>query len=419
MNARERVLAAIEHREADRVPIDFGAMRSTGIMAVAYNRLIPALGLSERKPRMYDLVQQLAIPDSDVLDRFHVDVADLGHLVTFPASWWNDWTLPDGSEALVPRWYSPRYNSETATWEVLDPSGVILAQQPEGCLYVEQSHYPLRGASAPQSTRELRDAMGKVVWSFLPSSPWDRSGETDYWEWLARECAAARASTDRAIMIAFGGNLLEWLNFLYSIEDSLYLLASDRNEANRILDLLVDVHLENLERLIGAVGDNVDIIQMGDDLGSQQATLISPAMYRDLFKPRHEKLFRYVKDRSGLKVFMHSCGSIRQILGDLIDCGIDIINPVQTSAGGMDPWELKREFGRHVTFWGGGCETQTVLHQGTPDEVTRMVRERIDAFAPGGGYVFNQVHNVMANVKPENVIAMFDAAYRCGGYEPG
>jgi uroporphyrinogen decarboxylase len=256
--------------------------------------------------------------------------------------------------------------------------------------------------------------MGKVVWSFLASPPWDRAGEPGYWEWLKKECAAARQSTDRAIMIAFGGNLLEGLNFLYSIEGSLLLLAGDRQEAARVLDLLVESYLENLEKLLDAVGDNADIIQMGDDLGSQQATLISPAMYREIFKPRHRRLFRFIKDRSRLKIFMHSCGSIRGVLGDLIDCGIDIINPVQTNTQGMEPAELKREFGRHVTFWGGGCETQTVLHSGSPEDVERMVRERLEVFAPGGGYVFNQIHNIMANIPPANAIAMFDAAYRYG-----
>jgi uroporphyrinogen decarboxylase len=217
-------------------------------------------------------------------------------------------------------------------------------------------------------------------------------------------------------MVGVGCNLLEWLNFLYGIDESLYLLGSDPGEAERILDLLLEIHLEKLEKVLAAVGENVDIIQLGDDLGSQRSTLISPAMYRRLFKPRHEKIFRFVKDRSRMKVFLHSCGSIRALLPDLIECGVDIINPVQTSAGGMDPVELKREFGKHLTFWGGGCETQTVLHHGAPGEVDRMVRDRLDAFALGGGYVFNQVHNIMANIPAENVVAMLDAAFRYGMY---
>lgn len=416
MNSRERVLAAIEHREPDRVPVDFGAMRSTGIMAVAYHRLLAALGLEGRKGRMYDLVQQLAIPDTEVLDRFGVDVVDLGHLIPTGPGWWKDWTLPDGSPALVPHWYEPIEDAENGTVRVFDREGTEIAAQPKGCLYMEQSCFPLRDGPPPRTVDDVRKAMGKVVWACLPSPPWDRAGEEGFWTWLADACAAARKATDRAIMIAFGGNLLEWLNFCYGIEDSLYLLASDESEASRILDLVLEVHLENLEKLIQAVGDNADIIQMGDDLGSQRSTLISPDMYRRLFKPRHQRLFRFIRDHSRLKVFLHSCGSIRQVLGDLIDCGVEIVNPVQTNAGGMDPAGLKKEFGKHVTFWGGGCETQGVLHHGTPADVESMVRERLEIFKPGGGYVFNQVHNVMANIPPENVIAMLDAAHRYGGY---
>jgi len=416
MNSRERVLAAIEHREPDRVPIDFGAMRSTGIMAVAYNNLLKRLGHKERKVRMYDLVQQLAIPDRDIQDRFQVDAADLGHLVSSPASRWKEWKLPDSSPALVPSWFEPTFNSSTSSWEVSDGEGHILGVQPEGCLYIEQAYYPLKGFPHPRNAREIKEAMGKVIWKSLPSPPWDRAGEPGYWKWLKKQCAGARSSTDRAIMIGFGGNFLEWLNFLYSMEESLILLASDRKEAARILDLILEIHLEGLENVLQAVGDNVDIIQMGDDLGSQQSTLISPAMYRELIKPRHQRLFRYIKDNSSLKIFLHSCGSIAGVLGDLIDCGIDIINPVQTGAGGMEPAFLKREFGKDVTFWGGGCETQGVLHHGTPEEVERMVRERIEIFAPGGGFVFNQIHNIMANIPPENVLAMFEAAGKHGKY---
>ena len=414
--ARERVLATIEHREPDRVPSDFGGMRSTGIMAVAYNRLRQELGLEPKPARMYDLVQQLSVPDDDVLDRFHVDVVDLGHLLPPPTGGWKEWKLPDGSPALVPKWFEPTWNETARAWEVHHPDGTLLAVQPEGCLYVEQTHFPLRGVALPRTADDVRRAMARVIWGFLPCAPWDRAGEPSFWRWLEREAARARASTDRAILVGFGANLLEWLNYLYSIEDSFALLAGDPAAASRILDLLVEVHLEGLEKLLAAVGDSVDIIQLGDDLGSQSACLISPSMYRRLFKPRFERIVRFVKERSRLKVFLHSCGSIRKVLGDLIDCGIDIVNPVQTSAAGMDAAELKREFGSRVTFWGGGCETQTVLHEGSPRDVEAMVRERLRIFAPGGGYVFNQIHNIMANIPPANVVAMFDAAHVYGRY---
>lgn len=258
--------------------------------------------------------------------------------------------------------------------------------------------------------------MGKVIWSYLASPPWDRAEEKDYWEWLGEAARKARASTDRAIMLGFGGNLFEMGQFLCSNEAFLLMLAAEPRKAENLLDMLVEIRLEDLEKTVRAVGDSIDILQMGDDLGMQTGMQISPQMYRRTFKPRHERLYRYIKDHSRMFVFLHSCGSIWPVIGDLIDIGVDILNPVQTSAAGMEPRRLKEEFGAHITFWGGGCDTQEMLWQGGPAEVERHVQERMEILAPGGGFVFAQVHNIMANVPPENVIAMLDAALKYGGY---
>jgi uroporphyrinogen decarboxylase len=186
-------------------------------------------------------------------------------------------------------------------------------------------------------------------------------------------------------------------------------LAADRPKALALLDKLVESHLAGLARFLPAVDGVVDIIQMGDDLGTQNALEISPRMYREVFKPRHKALFDYIKKNSDLKIFLHSCGAISDVLADLIEIGVDIINPVQTSAAGMEPARLKRDFGGDITFWGGGCDTQRVLPQGTPEEVSDHVKERIEIFAPGGGFVFTQVHNIMPHVPPGNVAAMVEA----------
>jgi uroporphyrinogen decarboxylase len=148
---------------------------------------------------------------------------------------------------------------------------------------------------------------------------------------------------------------------------------------------------------------------MGDDLGTQQALQISPRLYREVFKPRERMIFETVRKRSSLHVFLHSCGAIADILPDLIEAGVEIINPVQTSARGMDPARLKREFGKDLVFWGGGCDTQRVLPMGTPDEIDAHVRERIGVFATGGGFVFTQIHNIMPHVPPRNIEAMYAA----------
>jgi uroporphyrinogen decarboxylase len=172
----------------------------------------------------------------------------------------------------------------------------------------------------------------------------------------------------------------------------------------------VERHLADLEGFLGAVGEYIDVVLFGDDLGMQTGPLISPAMYREFFKPRHRQLWSRAKELAEVKVMLHSCGGIRELLPDLIEAGLDAVNPVQTSCAGMDPAELKREFGADLVLWGGGCDTQEVLPYGAPEEVRRHVRERVRLLNPGGGFVFQQVHNILANVPVENVVAMLEAA---------
>jgi uroporphyrinogen decarboxylase len=174
-----------------------------------------------------------------------------------------------------------------------------------------------------------------------------------------------------------------------------------------LLDALMEIHLATLENVCSAVGDVVDVLRFGDDLGTDQGPFMSPKIYRQLFKPRHAILNSYVKRHSQMHTFLHSCGSIYRLLPDLIEAGYEIINPVQISSRDMQPEKLKREFGRDITFWGGGCDTRSFLNLGTPQQVKDHVRQNIDTFAPGGGFVFNTVHNILPDVPPENIEAMF------------
>jgi len=413
MNSRERVLAAIRHKEPDRVPVDFGAMRSTGITALAHVRLKRHLGLAG-PVQVYDLVQQLAQPEDEILDRFGIDAVDLGRaFLTDPADW-RPWTLPDGAPCLVPAYFNPE-RQENGDWVARDADGDIVARMYHGAFYFNQEIHPLEDVPPDKWADSLPAAMAKVSWAALPSPPYhiplDDAG-------LARIAETAKAfhnQTDRAIMVAFGGNLLEWGQFLRGFGNLLFDLMAEPAALERLLDRLVELHLENLRKILDAFGDAVDLIQFGDDLGTGAALQMSPEMYRRFFKPRQKKLFGYVRERGGPHVFLHSCGSIREIIGDLIDAGVEVLNPVQTSAHGMDPAELKREFGRDVTFWGGGCDTAHVLPRGTVQDVRRCVLERLEIFSKGGGYVFNQVHNVTPEVPPENVVAMFEAVREFNG----
>jgi len=187
------------------------------------------------------------------------------------------------------------------------------------------------------------------------------------------------------------------------------LLAGEPRKAHDFLDRLVEIHLANLQRFLGAVGKYIDIITFGDDLGMQTGPQISPAMYREFFKPRHKLMWNRAKQLADVKVMLHSCGGIRELLPDLIAAGLDAVNPVQISCSRMDAAELKAEFGKDMVFWGGGCETQKIMPHATPDVIRNHVKRQVSTLSPGGGFVFQQVHNILAGVPPENIVAMFEA----------
>jgi uroporphyrinogen decarboxylase len=411
MTSRERVLAAIAHREPDRVPVDLGGMRSTGITAIAYSRLKERLGLAAGPARVYDVVQQLALPAPEILDFAGADVIDLGRAwLTEPADW-KPWILPDGSPAELPSYVD--FEPHDGGWLVRSADGTVIAEMPPGAFYLGQKHFPLLDWDGdPAVLDRLPELMTKVMWSALPTAPFHRPLTPEHLADIREKAKALNETTDKAIMIGFGGNLLEWGAYLCRYDQFLMDLIEDRPKAEKLLDRLVEMHLGNLEKVLDAVEGYVQVIQMGDDLGTQQGMAMSPRLYREVFKPRQKAIFDRIRRRRGIHLFLHSCGSIVDILPDLIEVGVEIINPVQTSARGMDPARLKREFGRDLTFWGGGCDTQRVLPEGTPEEIRRHVRERLDIFAPGGGFVFCQVHNILPNIPPENIVAMYDEV--CG-----
>jgi len=405
MTPRERIMAAFDHRESDRIPIDFSGHRSSGIAAMAYAKLRKHLGLPSRPVRVYDPVQQLAIVDPDVLDLFGVDTIELGRSFALEAVHWADWVLPDGTPCQMPAWALPE--RESNGWLIRSKSGNVLARMPYGALYFEQCYFPFIEEGGP---RTISAGMNECMWCAVQSPPGPLADGAEGLRRLAEGARKLRASTDRAIVGLFGGNLFEMGQFLYRNDNFLMLLASNPTQAHDFLDWLTEIHLASLQRFLGAVGDSIDIILFGDDLGMQTGPIISRRMYRELFMPHHNTLWNRAKQLANVKVMLHSCGGIRELLPDLIDAGLDAVNPVQTSCQGMDPAALKAEFGREIVFWGGGCDTQSALAFETPDAVRKHVRERVRIMAPGGGFVFQQVHNIMANVPPENVEAMFEAA---------
>jgi uroporphyrinogen decarboxylase len=412
MTGRDRVLAALAHREADRVPLDLSGHRSSGIAAIAYARLRKHLGLPERPIRVYDPVQQLAVVDSDVLDLFQIDTIELGRAFALEDRHWQEWVLPDGSPCLMPAWV--KLKRETGRWAIYAESGQVLAHMPDGVLYFEQIYWPF---AEKDDLGRLRDYMGESMWTGIASPPGPLTAGPAGAQVLADGARRLRGETDRAILGLFGGNLLEMGQFLYRNDNFFYLLAGDPERAHAFLDRVLEMHLANLERFLGAVGPYVDVILFGDDLGMQSGPQVSPKMYREFFFPREQAMWRRVKELANVRIQLHCCGGVRELLGGLIEAGLEAINPVQITCRGMDPAELKAEFGSRMTFWGGGCDTREILSSSTPAQVREHVRQQVNIFKPGGGFVFQQVHNIMADVPAENIVAMYEEARAAGVYE--
>jgi uroporphyrinogen decarboxylase len=368
-----------------------------------YPRLRGALGLPPAPVRVHDTIQQLAIVDEDVLDRLGVDTIELGRGFAREGRWWADWVLPDGSPCQVPAWDVPQ--REAGRWVMKSASGRVIGQMVDGSLYFEQASFPL----AEDPGMGLADALRECMWTARVAPPGPAGSRETGGQDLAEGARALRRASERLITGLFGGNLLEIGEYLYRMDNFLGMLAGEPRRVHRFLDGLVEHHLSNLEGFLGAVGESIDVIVFGDDLGMQTGPLMSPAMYREFFKPRHRLLWTRAKELAPVKVMLHTCGGIRELLPDLIEAGLDAVNPVQITCAGMDAGELKREFGRDLVFWGGGCDTREVLPQGSPEEVRRHVRQQVRTLRPGGGFVFQQVHNIQANVPPENVVAMLEA----------
>ncbi len=300
MTRRERVLAAIAHHEPDRVPIDLGAMRSTGITAIAYGRLKKYLGLTGGNTHVYDVVQQLAQPERAILDYVESDVIDLGRAFLTGDGDWQDFELPDGSPAKAPSHI--RFRPDGAGGRLaLNAAGVAIGAMPKGAFYLSQMRFPLKdwdGRDLGVLDR-LPELMEEVTWAALPSPPWHKPLTEDHLRDIRLKAKELYETTDFAVMAAFGANLLEWGQYLCRNDQFLIDLVENPTKVEALLDRLTEMHIANLEKFLDAIEGYVQIIQMGDDLGTQQAPVISPRMYRRFFKPRHRLIYERVKTAAG------------------------------------------------------------------------------------------------------------------------
>lgn len=400
MNHRQRVMAAVRHQIPDRLPVDLGGMRSTGIMAIAYQRLKQHLGIDHGELLVFDTGQQLAYVEEPIRSRYGADVLilDMGLL-----SGWRPYTLPDGTPAKISADFLTEPDGEGGEYG-LDSEGRRVSHRPANSFYFDNIAEP------PLAHAESAADLDRYDWGEIS----DARLET-----LRREAKHLYETTDYAILGSFGGAFLEGGQGLRGWSQFMMDLAGNRAFAEAILDRMLAASLRNVERYLDAVGEYIQIIQMGGDMGTQSGPQIRPKMYYEVFQPREKALWGRIHQlRPDVAVFLHCCGGIYDLLPGIIDAGCDILNPVQISAKGMDPARLKAEFGDRVCFWGGGCDTQTVLPFGTPQEVYEHTCRNIEILKPGGGFVFCQVHNIQAGVPAENIEAMYQAARDLGAYSP-
>ena len=407
MNSRERIQTAFAHHESDKVPIDFNGHRSSGIMAQAYVRLRELLGLPPSELYVYDFIQQLALVEDDVLDIVGADVVEVGHNFYKDSSYWQNWNLPDGTPCKIPAFCKPSKKGED--WVVYGDEGQVICIQKKGMLFFEQTCFPLYD-NEDESFDRLEYYLNQIMWCRLGIPPAPAGIDAEGLRIRHDSAKALHASTDRAIYGTFGGNLIEIGEFAFRIDNFLYQLSANPKRIYRFLDRLTELHLSNMDKYLGAIGEYIDIIGFGDDLGMQTGPQISPAMYREFFKPRHKVLWNHAKKLCPhIKVSLHCCGGVYPLLRDMIEAGLDAINPVQFNCSGMQIDRLKREFGKDLVFWGGGCDTQDILINGTSEQVRDHVKKQVDILSPGGSFVFQQVHNILADIPSENIVAMFEA----------
>ncbi|MBN2377567.1 MAG: hypothetical protein JXD22_14300 [Sedimentisphaerales bacterium] len=405
-NSRLRVLKTLSHQEPDKIVVDLGASTSTGISAIAYNNLKKALNINGMHTHVFDVIQQLAMVDDCLLDRFGVDIVSIDRDYDTSDDSWKDVTLSDNSVAQWPAYFNPRKRQD-GSWDVLDDDDDVIGRMPSSGTFFDQTVYPYLDAY-PDHFKTIQEDMKKVLWTAYPLGPWRHVDEADFWHRLRRQGEKLRDS-GRAVLLTLGFNLVQAGMFLRRMDNFLMDIYTDPQNVMRLVKTLADIYFVTLQETVEKLGDLVDVFRIGDDLGMYSGPFMSPEVYRKLFKPVHKEFCAYIKKHTQAYTCLHSCGSIYEMIPDLIDAGFDSLNPVQTNCHNMDPAVLKREFGRDITFWGGGCDTTTMLNRATAEQIHKHVLERLKVFSPGGGFIFSTVHNILPEVPPENIIAMFRA----------
>ena len=382
MNSRERALKALNHQEPDRVPFDLGGTGLSTIHVTAYQNLRRFLDMPALEPRVTHVAEQLVAVDEDLAECLQTDFRPV---------------LPGLSSS-----FRYRFREEGVYESFIDEWGIGWRKPKDGGFYYDMYHHPLAAASSLDEFRTY---------------PFPDPLDDQRFVTLREQAEAAVARGKAAVLAGPSAGIAEVYSWLRGYEQYYIDLALNPDYVACMLDRLVDYKCAFWERALDEVGDLVDVVVEADDLAGQKRLLMAPTTYRRLIKPRHRRLFSFIKEQAPVKLFYHSCGAVRPLIPDLIEAGIDILNPVQISAEGMDLGELKQKYGQDLVFWGGGVDTQRILNTGTPKAVKESVRRNIQALVPGGGFVFAAVHDIQSDVPPENIVAMWEAWSEYGVYE--
>ena len=368
-------MAALNHKEGDRVPVDFGTTNSTGISLIAYRNYLKYLGI-KREAKTVNLMQQLALVDEDILDRIGCD-----------------------TRSAAPKGYDPNIEFfKDGSSEYTDEWG-IRWRMCKGGFYYDMIKNPLADID---DLKELSKAM-KAMREIIPTA--------ERIEGIGERINTIRKQNKAVFLKGFVPGTMEFAAWLRGYEQFFMDLYIAPQIAKAILEFSCDVKERYWHAALTKFGDMVDIVNESDDLGMQTGPLIAPDTYREFIKPLHRRIIDTIRKHSKAKVFLHCCGAVSEFIPDLIDAGFDILNPVQYKARGMGLKGLKQEYGKDIVFWGGGIDTQEMLPRGSRDAISSEVKKNVEILMKDGGFVFAQVHNIQADVPPENIQTMYDAFY--------
>ncbi|MBN2295936.1 MAG: hypothetical protein JXM70_26125 [Pirellulales bacterium] len=416
MKSRERALATLNHEQPDDRPcIDFGGSLATGVSAVVYDEAKKLLGY-DTVTTVEDIIAQNAMIEPFMLDEMGGDFVLLrcyAPSLGIPVEGFKPSRMTNGKECMQPELYNPVENEQgdlelygmPRHIDCIHPRrkddsndsycSTVICRCPKGFHSYARAYHPMTNVATIEELDEY-------VFPEMTQPAYD---------YYAREARRLRESTDRAVAGLFFGNVFEMGQLYWGYGPFLTNMGIEKDLVMEFMERRTECYMRDLKKYLEAAGQYLDVIQFNDDLGTQQSLLISKKMYREMVKPFHKKMFGYVRDNyPDIKVFFHSCGAVFDMIPEMIDCGVQILNPVQITAEGMHPHKLKKEFGKDLVFWGGGVDTQKVLCRATPEEVANNVKEMLDIFSPGGGYVFSQVHCVEASVPAQNLITCFQTA---------